>query len=146
MPQDTPWLPAVPDYAANVAYEMYPGMQGQDDARDAARHMLAAGTLARKYGPEWAERLGRWHEYRTSPLAALKTLLGVGQMPPDYRQDLHNNALGIELARRASSQIELENLVNQLAERSALTQTPGRPWINKAHGGLAQMKECNCGR
>lgn len=144
MAADTPMLFAVPDYAETLAYEMYPGLPAQDTARDAARHMLAAGTLARKYGPEWAERLGRWHEYKTSPLAALKTLLGMGEMPPDYRQDIHNNALGIELARRAASQAELEALVNQLAERSVRRQEPGRPWVNKARGGLNQIKECSC--
>lgn len=144
MAADTPVIFAVPDYAETVAYEMYPGQPGQGTARDAARHMLAAGTLARKYGPEWAERLGRWHEYKTSPLAALKALLGAGEMPPDYRQDLHNNALGIELARRAASQAELEALVNQLAERSVRRQEPGRPWVNKARGGLNQIKECSC--
>jgi hypothetical protein len=141
MAKDAPFLFSVPTYAETVAYEMYPGQRGQGDARDAARHMLASGTLARKYGPEWAERLGRFHEYKTSPLLALKSALGLGQMPPDYKQDMHNNALGIELARRAQSQAELEQLINAMAERSVQKQTVGRPWVNKARGGLAQFKE-----
>ena len=144
MAADTPTLFSVPDYAETVAYEMYPGQRGQGDQRDAARHMLAAATLARKYGPEWAERLGRWHEYKTSPLAALKTLLGRGQMPPDYDQDLHNNALGVMLAARARDQAELEKLVNLEVERAARQRTEGRPWVNKARGGLNQIKECSC--
>lgn len=102
--------------------------------------MLAAGTLARKYGPEWADRLGRFHEYKTSPLAALKTMLGVGEMPADFAQDIHNNALGIELARRAKSQEELESLINALAEKSATEKKPGRPWVKKAKGGAVRGK------
>lgn len=144
MPADTPSIFSVSPYARAVAAEMYPGQHGQDDQQDAARHMLAAATLARKYGPEWAERLGRWHEYTTSPLAALKTALGVGQMPPDYAQDLHNNALGAQMAGRARSQAELEHMINLLAEQASTRQQPGRPWVNKARGGLAMMKECSC--
>lgn len=138
---DAPWLFSVPDYSRAVAYEMYPGQRGQDDQQDAARHMLAVGTLARKYGPVWAERLGRLHEYQVSPLAALKTLLGVGQMPPDYAQDIYNNRLGAELGARAQSQSELEDLVQALAERASTKKTEGRPWVNKARGGLMQLKE-----
>lgn len=148
MPQrdvSTPWLFAVPDYAETVAYEMYPGKSGQGDSRDAVRHMLAAGTLARKYSPETAALLGRLHEYKTSPLAALKTLLGLGRMPPDYEQDMHNNQLGIQAAGRAGSQAELEDLIQALAERSAVKKTEGVPWVNKARGGLAKLKECSCG-
>lgn len=145
MPRDTPPLLALSDYAAANAREMYPGQLGQGDQQDAARHMLAAATLTRKYGPDWAERLGRWHEYKTSPLAALKSLLGLGQMPPDYDQDMHNNALGIELAGRATSQEQLLDLVNALAERARTQREAGSPWVNKARGGLTQVKECACG-
>ena len=146
MPSDAPLLFSVPTYAETVAHEFYPGQLAQDTQQDALRHMLAAGTLARKYGPEWAERLGRWHEYKTSPLAALKTALGVGQMPSDYAQDLHNNALGVALAQRAKTQEELETLAAQLTERASKQQTAGVPWVNKALGGLVQYKECACGR
>lgn len=124
---------------------MYPGQRGQGDQQDAARHMLAAATLTRMYGPEWAERLGRWHEYKTSPLAALKSMLGLGEMPPDYDQDMHNNALGVELAQRATSQEQLLDLVNALAERAQAQREAGAPWVNKARGGLTQVKECACG-
>jgi hypothetical protein len=116
---------------------------GQDDQQDAARHMLAAGTMARKYGPTVADLAGKAHEYSTSPLRALMTLIGRGQMPPDYEQDMHNNALGIELARRAKSQRELEDLIQSAAERPATTRTEGRPWVNKAKGGEVNADELN---
>jgi len=151
MPSDAPSIFSVSPYARAIAREMYPGQFGQDDQQDAARHMLAAGTLARKYSPETAAMLGKLHEYSTSPLAALKMMLGMGEMPKDYQQDLHNNALGIEMARRAQSQRELEDLVQQAAERAAREQQAGVPWVNKAQGGLIHsplnhIKECSCGR
>lgn len=140
-----PSLFSVPTYSETVAYEMYPGQHGQGDQRDAARHMLAAGTLARKYNPAIAELLGKAHEWSTSPLAALRMMLGLGQMPPDYEPDLHNNRLGIELAKRAKDQADLERIVNLMAERAAPGIEPGRPVITrKARGGLAQVKECSC--
>ena len=83
-------------------------------------------------------------------------LLGRGQMPPDYEQDMHNNALGIEMAQRAQSQRELEDLIQAAAERSASERVQGRPWVNKATGGVVRsnaansplnhIKECSCGR
>jgi hypothetical protein len=134
----TPWLFSVPTYSETVAYEMYPGQKGQDDQRDAARHMLAAGTLSRKYGPGVAEFLGKAHEFTTSPLQAVKTLFG-GQMPADYGMDTHNNAVGAQLGQRAKSQAELEDLVQAEAERASRTQTQGQAFIKKANGGIVQQ-------
>ncbi len=149
MPSDTPMIFSVSPYARAIARDMYPGQRGQNDQQDAARHMLASGTMARKYGPTIAELAGKAHEYSESPLRALMMLLGRGEMPPDYKQDLHNNALGIEMARRAQSQQELEDLVQAAAERAALEQKDGVPWVNKARGGavrspLNYVKECSC--
>lgn len=149
-----PWWFAVPDYARFTAEGMYPTQQGQDDQQDAARHMLASATLARKYSPAVAEFLGRAHEYQTSPLAALKTLLGLGRMPPDYEPDMHNNALGARIGASASSQAQIEQLVKALADQSVSAKSAGKPWVvpaesaptKYAHGGLAQVKECTRGR
>lgn len=134
----TPWLFSVPTYSETVAYEMYPGQKGQDDQRDAARHMLAAGTLSRKYGPGVAEFMGKAHEYVTSPLQAVKTLFG-GKMPADFGMDTHNNAVGAQLGQRAKSQAELEDLVQAEAERASRTQTPGQAFIKRANGGIVQQ-------
>jgi len=143
MPKDTPSIFSVSPYAGSVAREMYPGQLGQDDRQDAARHMLAAGTMARKYGPKVADLAGKAHEYSTSPMRALMMMLGRGEMPPDYQQDMHNNALGIEMAGRAKSQREFEDLVQQAAERAAMSRTEGRPWISKAKGGEVSADELN---
>ena len=134
----TPWWFSVPTYSETVAYEMYPGQRGQDDQRDAARHMLAAGTLSRKYGAGTAEFLGKAHEYVTSPLQAVKTLFG-GKMPPDFDMDTHNNTVGAQLGQRAKSQAELEDLVQEAAERASRTQTPDKAFIKKANGGIVQQ-------
>ena len=80
MPRDdTPYVFSVSPYASSVARDMYAGQLGQNDQQDAMRHMLAAGTLARKYNPTIAELLGKAHEYSTSPLAALRFMLGRDQ-------------------------------------------------------------------
>ena len=134
----TPWLFSVPTYSETVAYEMYPGQKGQDDQRDAARHMLAAGTLSRKYGPGVAEFLGKAHEFTTSPLQAVKSVFG-GKMPADYGMDTHNNTIGAQLGQRAKSQAELEDLVQEAAERASRTQTSDKAFIKKANGGIVQQ-------
>jgi hypothetical protein len=134
----TPYLFSVPTYSETVAYEMYPGQKGQDDQRDAARHMLAAGTLSRKYGPKTAEFLGKAHEFTTSPLQAIKSAFG-GKMPADYGMDTHNNTIGARLGQRAKSQAELEDLVQEEAERASRTQTQDKAFIKKANGGIVQQ-------
>jgi hypothetical protein len=134
----TPYLFSVPTYSETVAYEMYPGQKGQDDQRDAARHMLAAGTLSRKYGPKTAEFLGKAHEFTTSPLQAIKSAFG-GKMPADYGMDTHNNRFGAQLGQRAKSQAELEDLVQEEAERASRTQTQDKAFIKKANGGIVQQ-------
>jgi hypothetical protein len=134
----TPWLFSVPTYSETVAYEMYPGQKGQDDQRDAARHMLAAGTLSRKYGPRAAEFLGKAHEFTTSPLQAVKSVFG-GKMPADYGMDTHNNTVGAQLGQKAKSQAELEDLVQEAAERASRTQTSDKAFIKKANGGIVQQ-------
>jgi hypothetical protein len=134
----TPYLFSVPTYSETVAYEMYPGQKGQNDQRDAARHMLAAGTLSRKYGPKTAEFLGKAHEFTTSPLQAIKSAFG-GKMPADYDMDTHNNTIGARLGQRAKSQAELEDLVQEEAERASRTQTQDKAFIKKANGGIVQQ-------
>lgn len=137
-----PGLLSVPTYSRTVSYEMYPGQEGQFDQRDAARHMLASGTLARKYGPTAAEMMGKMHEIGTSPLKFLGSKLGISEMPVDYEQDLHNNRIGIELARRSKSQKDLEDLVQQMAEQARGQRTEGKPWtgrpVRRADGGSAE--------
>jgi hypothetical protein len=134
----TPSLFSVSDYSNFTAKDMYPGKVGIDDQRDAARHMLAAGTLARKYNPWIAEKLGQAHEIKSSPIQHIKSLFGA-EMPPDYYMDRHNNEVGSRLGRQAKSQSELEDLVQAEAERASRTKTPGQAFILKANGGIVQQ-------
>ena len=119
---------SVSDYSKYVSTDMYPGQSGEHGQRDAARHMLAAGTLARKYGVAPAEFLGKMHEWSTSPLKTLKMMLG--QEPTaDYIMDTHNNAFGAQLGKQAKSQAELEDLVQLEAERAQLNAPKGKAMI-----------------
>jgi len=115
--------------AERSAEEMYPGKIGQDDQRDAARHMLASGYLAKAWGPGIADLIGRAHEFKETPFRHLGALAGMSQYRYDRPIDLHNNALGIELAQKARDLEEFERLVNAAAERARPTQTPGAPWV-----------------
>jgi hypothetical protein len=129
--KDLPSLIFVGDEARTRALELYPKERGQYDRQDAARHMLAAGILAMKYGPERAATLGKMHEYKTSPLKALGHVTGFGSMPPDYEQDMHNNALGIAMAKDAKSQKDLEALIVKALKSPASKKTEGIPWVGK---------------
>ncbi len=134
----TPSLFSVSDYANYAAKDMYPGKVGIDDQRDAARHMLAAGTLSRKYGPKAAEFLGKAYEFKSSPIQHVKSWFGA-DMPPDYHMDTHNNQVGAKLGSQARTQSELEDLVQAEAERASKTKTPGQAFILKANGGIVQQ-------
>jgi len=123
-----PSLFGVSDYATKASARMFPDQLGQDDQRDAARHMLAAGSVARKYGPKAAELLGKAHEYTSNPQTFFSAL-GIGQPRDDLPYDVHNNRIGAELAARATSQAELEKLVQAMALQAQTKQTKDKPYI-----------------
>jgi hypothetical protein len=106
---------------------MFPGQMGQDDERDAARHMLAAATMSRKFGPRTAEFLGKAYE-RTSSPESFFSMFGIGKPREDYEMDVHNNKVGVDLGSRATSQEELEKLVQAMAMQSQNKQVEGKPW------------------
>jgi hypothetical protein len=123
-----PSLFGVSDYATKASAEMFPDQLGQDDQRDAARHMLAAATVSRKYGPKAAELLGKAHEYTSNPQTFF-SLFGIGQPRDDLPYDVHNNRIGAELGSRATSQAELEKLVQAMALQAQTKQTRDKPYI-----------------
>lgn len=116
-------------YSKERAKEMFPKQYGIDDQRDAARHMIAAGTLARKLSPSVARFFGKGYEFLSSPATAIGYGLGLNEMPPDYAMDIYNNELGIELARKAKTQEEFERLVNISATGALPEKSPGRAMI-----------------
>jgi len=124
---EEPGVFGVSDYATKASARMFPDQKGQDDQRDAVRHMLAAGIVAQKYGPGTAKFLGKAHERLSNPKSFFN-MLGIGDARYDYDVDVHNNNLGVELAARAKTQAELEKMVQELAKKSVDKQTPGRPW------------------
>jgi hypothetical protein len=140
----------VSSYATKASADMFPDQLGQDDQRDAARHMLAAGIVARKFGPKAAELLGKAHEYTSNP-QTLFSAIGIGKPRDDLPYDTHNNRIGAELAARATSQAELEKLVKAMALQAQTKQTKDKPYIMsreqldarkaKAEKGPAQRPE-----
>jgi hypothetical protein len=145
-----PSLFGVSDYATKASAKMFPDQLGQDDQRDAARHMLAAATVSRKYGPKAAELLGKAHEYTSNPQTFF-SLFGIGQPRDDLPYDVHNNRIGAELAARATSQAELEKLVAAMARQAQTKQTKDKPYImsreqmqarkEKAEKGMTERPE-----
>jgi hypothetical protein len=118
-------------YAQAKSKEMYPKKKSEWTERDAARHMLAAGMMAQKFGPTVAKMAGLAHEHFNAPIKSLGYVLGLNKMPADYEQDLHNNALGIDLAKRAVTQEELERFIKEMTSKSSKTKTEGVPFIGE---------------
>ena len=132
---ERPSLLALQDYATKAARRMFPDQKGVDDQQDAARHMLAAGLLAQRFGPGVAKAAGVGHEVVASPLVMFRSLLG-GKRPLSYDEDTHNNALGARLGAMTDSPAELENLVKMLAAQSVdinkQRRSEDQPWMGKS--------------
>jgi hypothetical protein len=123
-----PTVMEVRDYATEASGRLFPDQGGQDDQRDAARHMLAGAALAKRYGPNVAKLLGLAHEYSSNPQTFFSGL-GIGQPRDDFEYDEHNNRVGMGLASRATSREELEALVREMAAKASTEKREGRPWI-----------------
>ena len=132
--EDIPGILGVSSYARGRAAGMFPEESSQWTSQDTARHMLASGTLARKYGPRAAELAGYAHEIREQPIRFIGAKLGMTKESPDYKQDIHNNLLGIELASRSKSQEDLLELVKQMAADARDEQIPGKAWKGRPAG------------
>jgi hypothetical protein len=124
---EEPGILRVTSYSTDAAERMFPGQMGQDDQRDAARHMLAAATMAKKVGPGAAVFLGKAHERMSNP-ESFFSMLGIGKPRDDYEMDVHNNKLGADLGSRTTSQAELEKLVRAMAMQAQNKQVEGKPW------------------
>jgi hypothetical protein len=124
---DYPGLMDVRDYATQASERMFPTEAGEDDRRDAARHMLAAALASKAVGPTAADLLGKAHE-RFSNAESFFNMFGVGEPRYDYDMDVQNNRIGISLADQATSRDELEALVKQMAEQASIRRNPNLPW------------------
>jgi hypothetical protein len=130
---DYPGLKDVRDYATQASERMFPTEAGEDDRRDAARHMLAAALASKAVGPTAADLLGKAHE-RFSNAESFFNMFGVGEPRYDYDMDVQNNRIGISLADQATSREELEALVNRWPSRLLYveTLTYHGPWIRSS--------------
>jgi len=118
-------------YAQSRSKQMFPKQKSEWTQQDAARHMLASGMMTQKFGPTVAKIAGLAHEHGNAPVKTIGYMLGIGKMPPDYDQDLHNNALGVQLAKDAASQEDLESRIQAILNSATKQPTPGKPWIGR---------------
>jgi hypothetical protein len=118
-------------YAQSRSKQMFPKQKSEWTQQDAARHMLASGMMAQKFGPTVAKIAGMAHEHGNAPVKTIGYMLGIGKMPPDYDQDLHNNALGVQIAKDAKSQEDLESRIQAILNSATKQPTPGQPWIGR---------------
>jgi hypothetical protein len=125
--EEYPGIMNVRDYATQASERMFPTEAGEDDRRDAARHMLAAALASKAVGPTAADLLGKAHE-RFSNAESFFNMFGVGEPRYDYDMDVQNNRIGISLADQATSREELEALVKQMAEQASIRRNPNLPW------------------
>jgi hypothetical protein len=118
-------------YAQSRSKQMFPKQKNEWTQQDATRHMLASGMMAQKFGPTVAKIAGLAHEHGTAPVKTIGYMLGIGKMPPDYDQDLHNNALGVQIGKEAKSQEDLESRIQAILNSATKQPTPGQPWIGR---------------
>lgn len=140
-------------YAQSRAKQMFPKQKSEWTQQDAARHMLASGMMAQKFGPTVAKIAGLAHEHGNAPVKTIGYMLGIGKMPPDYDQDLHNNALGVQLGKEAKSQEDLESRIQAILGSATKQPMPGQPWIGRpnipnqmsdyAQGGMVKPYSTN---
>jgi hypothetical protein len=146
--EDYPSFYRASNQAITRAESMYPNVVGQDDQADAARHMLASGYMSQSFGPTVAKGLGYLHEFKEAPLRTAGYALGISKPRYDYEMDVHNNALGIELAQKAKSRPEFESMVQDAIRRGTTTTQPGLPRLmtpEQAKEGRNALKYANGG-
>jgi hypothetical protein len=110
-------------YADTVSQEMFPDDQTK---RDAARHMIASAIAAQKTTPGIADFLGKAYEFKEAPFRTAGHWMGLGEPRSDYKTDVHNNELGIQLGRDTRSLQELLDSVEREAKRGTPETQKGR--------------------
>jgi hypothetical protein len=110
-------------YADTVSQEMFPDDQTK---RDAARHMIASAIAAQKTNPTVADLLGKAYEFKEAPFRTAGHWMGLGEPRSDYKTDVHNNELGIQLGRDTRSLQELLDSVEREAKRGTPETQKGR--------------------
>lgn len=78
-------------------------------AGDAVRHMTLMREIGKKYGETPARMIGWAHEYIGGPMQYFSS--GEPQSSRDREMDIHNNALGLELSRKARDDAHFNELV-----------------------------------
>ena len=136
-------LKAIPEYASVRAAELFPGDEGKQNAM---RHALWMGRTAQEMGGSPVAQLatkfaGYGFEGLTAVPTAVNQLLNgnpavAAQIIEDSRQDLNNNAYGIERARYTKDPKLLEDGLraeaNRAEEVSPAFLEQNRPYLTQA--------------
>jgi hypothetical protein len=136
-------LREIPEYATNRAAQLFPD---DGDKENAMRHSLWMGKTAQELGGGLGASLatklaGYGFEAATAgPYVAEKLMNGdfngARTVIEDSRQDLNNNAVGINNARYTKDPQQLENdlrgLANRAVEASPAFYQPSRPYLTRA--------------
>lgn len=97
------------------AAKRYPSGSGIGDEADAWRHLVWTAEMTRKYGPKFAELVGKWHEipmpFGFGGTAALT------QTKEEKEMDLYNNAIGIDIGKKAKSLEEIKQMATDAIKR-----------------------------
>jgi hypothetical protein len=140
-----------PGYYQEVANRINPEGQG-GGYNDATRHILASADMTRRFGEIPASLLGYGHEAWNYLEGKFN---GRPQTNEDMQQDLHNNAVGRQIGKNATSFQDIVNQVPQaldvrpyqtesnkaMVRHPNEAKTPYKPFGAFAKGGVANMNE-----
>jgi len=110
--------------ASWAAYNELGGTGESGGDTDALRHLLAAATLSKRQGA-LSEMALNWHENPNIPQFLGG---GYGQRESDRQMDLHNNALGLEIGRKAKTYDEALAMAKQAIKSGKAKINPPEPY------------------
>ena len=120
---------------ADKAAARFPEGTGVGDKTDAWRHIVWSAEMTRKYGPDFAQKVGNWHE------SGLPRWMGGAGLPiggsaqrqteAEKQMDLFNNQLGISIGTSSESLDEIMQKADELLSKGQASLLP-KP-LNKSY-------------
>jgi hypothetical protein len=110
----------IKDLATMVADQELGGEHTSGGKTDALRHLLGAAALGKRQ-PALAETMLNWHE---NPNVFQFLGGGYGQRDVERQMDLHNNALGLEIAKKAKNYDEALHMAKQYVREGKVKLAP----------------------
>lgn len=109
--------------ATKAAELAYPISEQADMRGDAFRHLVGSALLAKRKGVPYAEFITNLHEAKWLPVIG-----GMGNSPSETKKDLYNNALGLDIAKKAKSYDDIVNMAKQYISsgKATMMATPSQ--------------------